>query len=112
MKRTETEIVAEIEELTLRRLRLWVRRGWVVPQMREEGPVFDELDAARVRLVCQLKSEMNINDDAVPVVLSLIDQLHGVRSQMRALAAAVDRQPGEIQRMIAEAMRAGGAGRR
>ena len=111
MIRTETEIVAEIEELTLRRLRLWVRRGWVMPKVREDGPVFDELDAARVRLVCQLKSEMNVNDDAVPVVLSLIDQLHGLRQQMRALADAVERQPGEIRAMIAEAARSGGVGR-
>ena len=103
MKRTETEIVAEVEELTVRRLRLWVRRGWVAPRQHEDGPVYDELDAARVRLVCQLKSDMNINDDAVPVVLSLIDQLHGLRRQMRALTDAVDRQPGEIREMIVRA---------
>lgn len=105
MKRTETQIVAEIEELTLRRLRIWVRRGWVVPEHREGGPVFDDLDTARVRLVCQLKAEMNVNDDSVPVILSLIDQVHGLRSQVRAMAAALERQPQDVREMIVDATR-------
>lgn len=105
MRLTETELCERTGELTVRRLRLWVRNGWLAPAAGDKGPVFDEVDLARVRLVCQLKSDLNINDDAVPVVLSLIDQLHGVRRELRALAEALECQPAEVRRRILEARR-------
>jgi chaperone modulatory protein CbpM len=107
MKLTEAEIVARAEHVTVRRLRLWVRRGWVAPALGEAGHVYDETDLARIELVCQLKAEMELGDDAVPIVLSLIDQLHGVRRELKELAAAIDRQPNETRRRVLEAWRAG-----
>ena len=46
----ERTVVARVQRLTLRDLRLWVREGWVRPAQSEGGPVFDELDVARSRL--------------------------------------------------------------
>lgn len=110
MRLTEAEVVERSGRMSIRRLRLWVRNGWVAPVIGERGPVFDEIDVARVRLVCELKSDMNLNDDAVPVVLSLIDQLHGLRCELRSLAEAVERQPEEVRQRIRETYsgRAGG----
>jgi chaperone modulatory protein CbpM len=105
MKLTETDIAARSRHATVRRLRLWVRRGWIAPARGEAGPVYDETDLARIELVCQLKAELELDDDAVPIVLSLIDQLHGVRRELRGLAAAVDRQPDETRRRVLEAWR-------
>ncbi len=105
MRRSETQVVAEVEEITLRRLRLWVRNGWVLPDQGPGEPHYDELDVARVRLVCELKDRMNLNDDAVPVVLSLLDQLYGMRRDFKALAQAIDEQPKAVREKVRAAYR-------
>ena len=101
----ETEIVRRAERITRRRLRLWVRRGWVVPQQSSAGPRFDGADLARLSLICELKDEINLSDDAVGVVLSLIDQLHSVRHEFTALGRAVEAQPEDVRRAVHSAYR-------
>lgn len=105
MRLSEKDVVHEVEAITLRRLRLWVRKGWIMPVEGEQGPLFDATDVARVRLVCELKDELNINEDAMPVVLSLMDQVFSLRREMKALAQAVDRQSREVRRQIRDAHR-------
>ena len=87
IKLKEREVVEQLGTLTLSELRLWVSEGWVTPQ---ENHSFAEIDVARVRLVCQLRQDLNLNEDAVPVVLSLLDQLHGLRSELKNLAQALE----------------------
>lgn len=106
MKLAERDVVATVRRVELRELRLWVREGWIRPAESERGPLYDELDVARIRLVCDLRKEMSLPTDAVPVVLSLIDQLHGLRREMRGLAEAVERQPDETRQAIIAAYRA------
>lgn len=86
----ETEIVQRSDRITRRRLRFWLRRGWVVPQESPAGPRFDGADLARLRLICELKDEINLSNDAVAVVLSLLDQLHSVRHEFRTLGQAIE----------------------
>ncbi|WP_172297261.1 MerR family transcriptional regulator [Pseudoruegeria sp. HB172150] len=105
MRYEEREVVAQLQRLTVRELRGWVREGWVRPRQGENGPVYDELDIARIQLVCDLKKEMSIGVDMLPVVLSLIDQLHAARRDFRCLAAAVADQPEPNQQAISEAFR-------
>jgi len=103
MKRfKELEVIEQVGMLTLTELRLWVSEGWVTP---EEDHSFAEIDVARVRLVCQLRRDMNVNEDAVPVVLSLLDQLHGLRNELRSLTRALEEQPEEVRRRVASAYR-------
>ncbi|MFP7671861.1 chaperone modulator CbpM [Marivita sp. S0852] len=99
----ERDVVARVARVELRELRLWVREGWIKPATSEAGPVFDDLDVARIRLVCDLRKEMALPNDAVPVVLSLLDQLHGLRRDLKNLAGAVDAQPDEIRQAIVSA---------
>lgn len=105
MRLTETEVVAQVEEVSVRRLRLWVRQGWVSPGAGKGGPFYDEIDVARIRLVCELKGQMNLNDDAVPVVLSLMDQLYGMRREFKALAQAIDQQPPAVRATLQQTYR-------
>jgi chaperone modulatory protein CbpM len=102
MKLKEREVVEQLGTLTLTELRLWVSEGWVTP---EEDRSFAEIDVARIRLVCQLRQDMNLNEDAVPVVLSLLDQLHGLRSELQHLAKALEEQPEDVKRRVASAYR-------
>ena len=103
---SERDVVARVARVELRELRLWVRKGWVRPAGSERGPVFDDLDVARVRLVCDLRKEMSLPSDSVPVVLSLLDQIHGLRRELRGLAEAIDAQPAETRRAIVETCKA------
>lgn len=98
----ERTVVASIKRLTIRDLRLWVREGWVRPAHSENGPVFDELDIARLRLLCDLRKDLSLPLDALPVVLDLIDHLHRTRRELRALADAVADQPENIRRSVLE----------
>lgn len=102
----ERDVVAQVTRIELRELRSWVRKGWIRPATGESGPVFDDLDVARIRLVCDLHKDMSLPSDAIPVILSLLDQVHGLRRELRGLAEAVDAQPDATRRAIVEAYRA------
>ena len=66
-------------------VKAWVEAGWLAPP--QHGSRFSEVDLARVRFICDLK-EMGVNDEAIPVILDLVDQLHGVRRTLREVLAA------------------------
>ena len=101
----ERTVVARIERLTLRELRLWVKEGWVRPAQSERGPVFDDLDVARLRLLCDLRKDMALPTDVVPTVLTLIDHLHRTRRELRRITEALDEQPTEVRRAVIAAVR-------
>lgn len=100
MKLRESELVATVGTIGVTELRVWVREGWVLPAEDEAGPVFDEADVARVRLVCDLRDRLEIEEATIPVILSLVDQVHGLRRELRALADAVGQQPESVRRKI------------
>lgn len=93
----ENMVVARVERLTLHDLRQWVGEGWVRPALSEHGPVFDELDVARIRLLCDLTQDMSLPIDTLPVVLTLIDRLNEVRREARCLSDALESQPEDIR---------------
>jgi chaperone modulatory protein CbpM len=100
MRLTEQDVVARIREVSVVQLRVWVERGWVTPSTDLEGPTFDEIDLARIRLVHELREQLEIDEEALPVVLSLVDQLYGARRELRALIQAVAAEPDEVCRRI------------
>ena len=105
MSLDERTVVARIEHLTLSELRIWVREGWVRPAQSERGPVFDELDVARLRLLCDLRKDMALPADVIPTVLALIDQLHRTRRDLRRLTEALDEQPAEVRSAVIASVR-------
>lgn len=98
---TEDELVAAVGRVEAAVLRRWVERGWIVPEVADSTTAFDDRDAARTALVCDLVYDCAVEEESVPVVLSLLDQLHDARRLLRALSAAIDRQPDEVRRQIA-----------
>jgi chaperone modulatory protein CbpM len=78
-------------------LRLWIERRWVLPMAHDGDYVFSEADIARVQMIIDLRHDLAIDDEAMPVVLDLLDKLHGLRRQMRDLLTAIDELP-EAQR--------------
>lgn len=110
MSLTEQMVLTEIRRLTRRDLSLWMREGWVRPAMSEAGPVFDEIDVARLRLLCDLRKEMALPLDAVPVVLTLIDRLHQTRRDLHVLMEALADQPQDVRRAVFDRLRGRAAG--
>ncbi len=99
----EEELVARIPDLLPVRLHRWIRLGWVRPERVEGLPVYREADVARVRLLRDLENGAEFDEDTVVLILSLLDQVHGLRHELRSLAAAVDLQPAEIRERIRQA---------
>lgn len=110
MRLTERELVETVEELTLRRVRVCVRKGWVVPREADGETVYDEIDVARLRLICHLKDEIRLDEQSLAMVLALMDQVYGLRRELRRLGEAVERQPADTRRRIARALSEFGEG--
>jgi chaperone modulatory protein CbpM len=86
-------------------LRSWVERGWVQPDPEGGAWEFHDIDVARVRLILELRRELAVDEEAIPLVLSLLDQVYELRGTVRRLLAAVEHQPGEVRSAVLEALR-------
>lgn len=106
MKLSDMQVVETVGTISVAELRMWVREGWITPQVQDSKPFFDEIDVARIRLVCQLKDELDVSEEAVPVILSLMDQLYGLRRELKSLAHAIGEQPEDVRQRIRDAYRA------
>jgi chaperone modulatory protein CbpM len=71
--------------LETRVLDAWIETGWLRPHGAAPELEFSEIDVARARLIGDLRRDLGVNDEAVPVVLDLIDQIHGLRRLVREL---------------------------
>ena len=85
------EVLIRYRSLERRELVRWVEERWVLPERRAETWVFHEVDVA-------------LDDEAMPLVLSLLDQVYALRRQMRRLCDAVAAQPEDIQAAIRQAL--------
>ena len=83
-------LVASLPGLQRTDLERWIGNDWVRP-MRDHGSyLFVEVDVARVRLIHDLRDDLQIDEDALSVVLLLLDQLYDLRRRMRELGLAID----------------------
>ncbi len=100
----EKEILGRFMNLRRGTLRVWIERGWVSPERRRDGYLFREIDVARVGLIYEFSTELELDEETMEVVLPLLDQVHGLRHQLRCLADAVSAQPEDVRRRIAMAL--------
>jgi chaperone modulatory protein CbpM len=84
----------------------WVDLCWLRPRGVPGAWHFDELDEARVRLIAELRA-LALDEEAMPVVLSLLDQLHATRSRLRLLQRAIDEAAPDTVRARLAALLAG-----
>lgn len=100
-------VAAQFAGLDRAELRLWVERGWVIPDTADDEWDFGEIDVARIQLLRMLRHDLDMSEDSVPVVLSLLDQLYDMRAALRRVMDAIDRQPSELRAAMIEALRSG-----
>ena len=99
--KTLSEVVVLVGRVDRVELTHWVELGWVQPQAETGAePVFSDLDVARVCLICDLRRDLAVEEETMPLVLSLLDQLYALRRQMKVLTGAVQRQPDDVREAI------------
>jgi chaperone modulatory protein CbpM len=103
----ENELIAQFEYLERQVLLTWIEEGVVAPHRDELGYLFDRVDESRVALACDLHYRMGLEHVSLPVILSLIDQIHDARHHLRALTRAVAEQPEAVQQEITRRMSGG-----
>jgi chaperone modulatory protein CbpM len=98
------ELLVRFRGLERRELSRWVENRWVLPERHADNWVFHEVDVARVELILDIRRDFAVDDEAMELVLSLLDQIYGLRRQMRRLCDAVASQPQEVQDAIRRAL--------
>ena len=94
-------LVAEMPGLDRRDLERWISNDWVRADPKDGTLIFGEIDVFRVRLIRELRDDMDINEAALPIVLSLLDQVYDLRRRMRELSGAIgETVPEDVQRTL------------
>lgn len=93
-----------LAELGEPELTAWIERGWVRPEQAGTDPVLDDIDIARIRLIHDLRTLMRIEDETIPLVLSLLDQVYDLRAGLHAVLRAVEAQPEPVREAILAAI--------
>lgn len=101
-------IVALFPDLETVEVTEWIERRWVQPEPGEGGGwVFHEIDVARVRLIYDLRRDLEVTEDTVPLVLSLLDQVYELRCRLKAMTEALETQPPELRAAVLKALERG-----
>ncbi|HEY0418690.1 MAG TPA: chaperone modulator CbpM [Acetobacteraceae bacterium] len=103
---TLADLCRAVEGLQMGELQHWIRNQWVRPQGTPDAWRFEEIDIARVRLIVELRHDLDLDEEAMPVVLSLLDQLYDTRRRMLGLRAAVEQVvPADARPALLDALR-------
>jgi chaperone modulatory protein CbpM len=94
------DLVEAISALHRSDLEASIREELVMPGHEAGTLLFTDMECARVRLICALHYELEIDTETLPVVMSLVDQLYDTRQRLLSLTAAVAAQDKDIQAAI------------
>lgn len=98
------DLLAAIAGLQRRDLESWIDEALVQPHTDSGVAVFSESDCARVRLICTLHYELDVEPGTLPIVLSLLDQLHESRARLASLGRAVAAQDRAVREAVLAAL--------
>lgn len=98
-------LVSQTPGLERADLELWVSNDWVRPETTGDVLSFGEIDVARVILIHELRNDLEVNDAALPIVLSLIDQLYDLRRQVRQVSEVLqDTVPSDLRAKVLQSL--------
>ena len=90
-------LVTQLDGLQRADLEQWVASDWVRAETVGGLLSFGDIDIARATLIHALRSDLEVSDATLPIVLSLIDQLYDMRRQVRQLGEVMQEAvPSEI----------------
>ena len=91
------EVIETVTTLTAERLSHFESLHIVTPVHTQEGPRYHQLDIHRITLLCELTDDFEVNEDALVIIMSLLDQLHGARGRLEQVVEAIGAEPSEIK---------------
>ena len=98
------ELVAAIPGLTMTRLRRLEASEVVRPMITDDAaPAYRAVDRARLELACHLSDVFELDEDALGLVMDLVDRMHGLHAELDALLRAVAEQPEPVRRELGAA---------
>ncbi|MGV8996998.1 MAG: hypothetical protein ACOH12_08635 [Parvibaculaceae bacterium] len=106
-----TAVVALFPDLQQVELTTWIERRLVRPEFAGEGEgewVFHEIDVARVHLIYDLRRNLDVPDETLPLLLSVLDQLYDLRRKLNAVNDVVADYPPELRDALMAVIRDGG----
>ncbi len=101
---SEDDVVSAVARLTRKQLTTFVEAEIIIPLQSPSGPVFRHMDIARIELLCELCEQFDLHGDALGMVISLVDQLHGVRAELRAVLKAIEAEQADVRDRIADTL--------
>jgi chaperone modulatory protein CbpM len=90
--------------LTTVHVERWVARGLLRPSGDADSWTFETIDVARTRLLTELTGDLGLDDEAVGMVIDLVDQVHTLRGQLDMIGRAIAEQPAATREAIAQAL--------
>lgn len=105
MKRLD-EVLGELPTVARTEVMAWIEAEWVRPEADATGPRFRPMDVARLHLIRELRQDMEIGSEAIPIVLSLMDEMYTLRRRLAALARALAEAPDEVRSNVRTRCRA------
>ncbi len=75
---SEAETLCGVDQ---KNIRYFISEHWINPIDPEKNR-FDEEDIERIKLIWELK-DLGVNDEAIPIILHLIDQLNHLHRELR-----------------------------
>lgn len=97
---SEDDIVATVTRLTRSRLVNFINCDLVRPELGFDGYVFRRVDIARLELLCDLSLDMNMDEIAIGVVISLLDQLHAARQDLATVTRVINELPDAMREQM------------
>jgi chaperone modulatory protein CbpM len=96
------DAISIVPELNREDLDKWINDALIEAQQDAGDTVLTDTQFAKVRLICTLRYDLDVDEEILPVVLNLLDQLHETRNRLHNLSQAVLAQDEEIKSSILE----------
>lgn len=97
---TVKQTISAVPSLSQLQLAAFLDADLVRPTLSADGPVFRAADLARLELLCDLTDHLDLQGDALGVVIGLIDQLHDTRRHLHAMAEAMEAEPQDLRARV------------
>lgn len=91
------EVLVELRDVERAEILAWIEAAWVRPERQGSQQRFSAVDMARLRLIRELRHELALDAEALPVVLSLLDEVYALRRRLRLLNRVLAEAPAETR---------------
>jgi chaperone modulatory protein CbpM len=87
-------VIARFGSVDESRIADWIARGWVHAEGASPAEwLFTDIDIARLHLLRDLHVDLALDEEAIPLVLSLLDQVNSLRRTLRTIIDAIGEGP-------------------